>query len=142
MFLPFLMMFLISLSGEENIFTNYKHINLSFCAYKNVFSSIPAVKYFLNSLIVALATTIGQVIVSLLAGYGFARLKFKGSDTIFFYYDCNYDDSASSEYCSAVLFNEQIGLDKYLSGINYSGNFWWFWRIFNKTIFSEFFKRA
>ena len=84
MFLPFLMMFLISLSGEENIFTNYKHINLSFCAYKNVFSSIPAVKYFLNSLIVALATTIGQVIVSLLAGYGFARLKFKGSDTIFF----------------------------------------------------------
>ena len=77
-------MFLISLSGNENIFTDYKNINLSFCAYKNVFNSIPVLKYFLNSLIVALFTTLGQVIISALAGYGFARLKFKGSDALFF----------------------------------------------------------
>lgn len=84
MTLPFFMMFLISLSGNENIFTNYKNINLNFCAYKNVFQSIPIVKYFLNSLIVAFAVTVGQVIISALAGYGFARLKFKGSDTLFY----------------------------------------------------------
>ena len=84
MLLPFFVMFLISLSGEENIFTNYKNINLSSCAYKNVFNSIPVVKYFLNSLIVAFFTTIGQVIISALAGYGFARLKFKGSNILFF----------------------------------------------------------
>ena len=51
---------------------------------KNVFDSIPVAKYFLNSTIVALFTTIGQVIISALAGYGFARLKFKGSDILFF----------------------------------------------------------
>lgn len=84
MILPFIMMFLISLSGNENIFTDYKNINLSFCAYKNVFDSIPVIKYFLNSLIVALFTTIGQVIIAALAGYGFARLKFWGKDTLFF----------------------------------------------------------
>lgn len=84
MILPFFMMFLISLSGEENIFTDYKNINLSFCAYKNVFHSIPVVKYFLNSLIVALSTTIGQVAISALAGYGFARLKFRGKEVLFF----------------------------------------------------------
>ena len=84
MLLPFFAMFLISLSGNENIFTDYKNINLSFCAYKNVFNSIPVLKYFLNSLIVALFTTLGQVIISALAGYGFARLKFKGSDALFF----------------------------------------------------------
>lgn len=84
MILPFFIMFLISLSGQENIFTDYKNINLSFCAYKNVFASIPVAKYFLNSLIVALFTTIGQVIISALAGYGFAKLKFKGSDVLFF----------------------------------------------------------
>lgn len=84
MLLPFFMMFLISLSGQEDIFTNYKNINLSFCAYKNVFASIPVAKYFLNSLIVALVTTFGQVLISALAGYGFARLKFKGSDILFF----------------------------------------------------------
>ena len=84
MLLPFFAMFIISLSGNENIFTDYKNINLSFCSYKNVFDSIPVVKYFLNSTIVALLTTLGQVIVSALAGYGFARLKFKGSDILFF----------------------------------------------------------
>ena len=84
MILPFIIMFLISLSGNENIFTDYKNINLSFCAYKNVFDSIPVIKYFLNSLIVALFTTIGQVIIAALAGYGFARLKFWGKDTLFF----------------------------------------------------------
>lgn len=84
MILPFFAMFLISLSGQENIFTDYKNINLSFCAYKNVFDSIPVIKYFLNSLIVASLTTIGQVLISALAGYGFARLKFKGSEFLFF----------------------------------------------------------
>ena len=84
MILPFFVMFLISLSGNENIFTDYSNINLNFCAYKNVFASVPVVKYFLNSLIVALFTTIGQVLISAFAGYGFARLKFKGSDVLFF----------------------------------------------------------
>ena len=32
--------------------------------------------YFMNSLIVAVITTIGQVLISALAGYGFAKLKF------------------------------------------------------------------
>ena len=84
MILPFLIMFLISLTGQENVFTDYKNINLSFCAYKNVFESIPVAKYFLNSLIVASLTTLGQVFISALAGYGFARLKFKGSEILFF----------------------------------------------------------
>ena len=84
MIVPFFMMFLISLTGNENIFTDYKNINLSFCAYKNVFNSIPVIRYFLNSLIVALLTTLGQVIISALAGYGFARLNFRGKDILFF----------------------------------------------------------
>ncbi len=84
MLIPFLAMFLISLSGNENIFTDYKNINLSFCAYKNVFASIPVARYFLNSLIVTVVATAGQVLISALAGYGFARLKFKGSDILFF----------------------------------------------------------
>ncbi len=83
MLIPFLVMFLISLSGDNHIFNN-SNINLSFCTYKNVFKSIPIFQYFLNSLIVALFTTIGQVIISTLAGYGFARTQFKGRDLIFF----------------------------------------------------------
>ena len=84
MIFPFFIMFLISLSGNENIFTDFNNINLSFFAYKNVFASIPVIRYFLNSLIVALLTTLGQVTVSALAGYGFARTNFKGSNFLFF----------------------------------------------------------
>ena len=84
MLLPFLIMFLISFGGNENIFTDYKNINLSFCAYKNVFASIPVMKYFLNSLIVALFTTFGQVIIASLAGYGFSRVQFRGGNILFF----------------------------------------------------------
>ncbi|MBQ7126349.1 carbohydrate ABC transporter permease [bacterium] len=77
--LPFIMMFIISLSGNEDILLNTSAINLNLCSYRNVFASIPVVKYFLNSLIVSVLTTIFQVIVSTLAGYGFARLNFKFS---------------------------------------------------------------
>lgn len=84
MILPFFVMFFISLSNTENFFANYQNINLSILAYKNVFNSIPIVKYFLNSIIVAFFTTIGQVFISALAGYGFARLDFKYKDILFF----------------------------------------------------------
>ena len=84
MLFPFALMFLISLTGNENIFLDYKNINLSLCAYKNVFDSIPIVKYFLNSFVVSSLTALGQVVVAALAGYGFARLKFKGSEVLFF----------------------------------------------------------
>lgn len=84
MILPFAAMFLISLSGDETVFTDYNNINLSFFAYKNVFHSIPVIKYFLNSLIVASVTTFFQVLTASLAGYGFARFEFKGRDVLFF----------------------------------------------------------
>ena len=84
MILPFIAMFLISLTGNEHLFIEYKHINLNLTSYKNVFASIPVAKYFLNSLIVALGATLGQVLISTLAGYGFARLNFKYSNAIFF----------------------------------------------------------
>lgn len=84
MLLPFAIMFLISLTGNEQIFLDYKNINFDLCTYNHVFESIPIVKYFFNSLIVATFATLGQIIISALAGYGFARLSFKGSNILFF----------------------------------------------------------
>lgn len=51
--------------------------------YLNVFEKIPMWKYFINSLFVALVTTFGQVLISALSGYAFARLNFKFRDTLF-----------------------------------------------------------
>lgn len=82
MILPFFAMFLISLNGNEYIFNKLSLINLNFNTYKNVFNTIPVLKYFLNSLIVALSTTFFQIFIASLAGYGFSRLKFKGSNIL------------------------------------------------------------
>ena len=68
-------MFDINLSEydlQEYIFDkNYEQNKtfVSFLAYKNVFASIPVVKYFFNSLIFAGFATLGQVLISALAGY-------------------------------------------------------------------------
>ena len=56
---------------------------LSLENYSNVFEKIPVWKYFANSLFVAFATTVGQVLISTLAGYAFARLHFKFRNELF-----------------------------------------------------------
>lgn len=90
MLMPFFAMVNLSFSPNNQIFSDASNIlpknwiaNLTLSNYKSVFSSIPIARYFLNSLIVATITTIGQVIFSAFAGYAFARLKFKGSDFLF-----------------------------------------------------------
>lgn len=87
MLLPFFAMFNLSFSQNSEIFSYPPSIfpkKWEFNNYFNVFNSIPVAKYFFNSLIVAVFTTLGQVFFSAFAGYGFARLKFKGSDAVFF----------------------------------------------------------
>ncbi len=87
MLYPFFAMINLSLVPNGEIFNQgggnlfYSPITLE--NYSNVFEKIPMWKYFINSLFVALVTTIGQVVISALAGYAFARLKFKGRNFIF-----------------------------------------------------------
>ena len=86
MLYPFLAMINLSLVDNSEIFMKTGKIfrtNLTLENYKSVFSTIPLSTYFLNSLIVSVITTIGQVLFAALAGYAFARLKFKGRDIIF-----------------------------------------------------------
>lgn len=86
MLVPFFAMVNLSFSQNNAIFSYPLSIlpkNWTFENYISVFSSIPITRYFLNSLIIATITTIGQVIFSAFAGYAFARLKFKGSDFLF-----------------------------------------------------------
>jgi len=54
--------------------------------YQTLFNNLPFARYFLNTVIVTLATVTGQLVVCSLAAYGFARLNFMGRDTIFVLY--------------------------------------------------------
>lgn len=86
MLYPFFAMFNLSLVPNGEIFNQggkliYSPITID--NYISVFNKIPLWKYFINSLFVAIVTTLGQVIISALAGYAFARMTFKWRDGLF-----------------------------------------------------------
>ena len=86
MLYPFFVMLNLSFVQNDAIFSqagNIFYSGLTLDNYKNVFSQIPLSRYFLNSLIVASVTTLGQVVFASMAGYAFARLNFKGRDFLF-----------------------------------------------------------
>lgn len=84
MLFPFLAMLYLSFVPNSQIFSNSLPLNFTFQNYIEVFKSIPISIYFLNSFIVASVATVGQVIISALAGYAFAKFDFKGKDVLFF----------------------------------------------------------
>ena len=52
--------------------------------YRLVLSNIPFFQYLTNSLVIAIGTTVGSLVLGVLAGYGFARFRFRGSDAVRF----------------------------------------------------------
>ena len=51
--------------------------------YKNAFTAVPLGGYLLNTLIFSVITTAVMVVVSTLAAYAFARLRFRGKNLLF-----------------------------------------------------------
>ena len=51
--------------------------------YYDAFTTVPLAKYFSNTVIFALVTTAGMLIVSVFAAFAFARLNFKGKNLAF-----------------------------------------------------------
>ncbi|WP_137154238.1 carbohydrate ABC transporter permease [Rhizobium sp. FKL33] len=51
--------------------------------YLNIINTSAVFRWVMNSLIVSIAMTLGTLVLSSLAGYGFARLNFRGRDALF-----------------------------------------------------------
>jgi multiple sugar transport system permease protein len=51
--------------------------------YSDVFDNIPFLRIYLNSIIVTIGRTIGQVAIAAVAAFAFAQLRFPGRDAIF-----------------------------------------------------------
>lgn len=52
--------------------------------YQQVFDTVPFERFYLNTIIVTVARTIGGVFIASLAGFAFAQLQFKGREVVFF----------------------------------------------------------
>jgi multiple sugar transport system permease protein len=89
MVLPFIWMLSSSLKLESEIFgLPIKWIPETFhwSNYQKVWTRVPFHIYYLNTLKIAVITTILVVINSSLAGYAFAKIKFPESNRLFFIY--------------------------------------------------------
>ncbi len=87
MIAPFLWMLSVSFMTDSQIFSYPPKIlpnPIILKNYHDVFTRLPITRFFLNSLFVAATTTIFQVLFSSMAGFAFARSKFKYKDFIFF----------------------------------------------------------
>ena len=90
MLLPFAWMLSSSFKPDNQIFNfpiEWIPKQLTLANYDKVWNSdVPFTIFFLNSIKVTVISVIGEVATSALAGYAFAKIKFKGADIIFLIY--------------------------------------------------------
>ncbi len=84
---PFLWMVITSFKDLPDILTYPpvwwpKHFIID--NYVNAFSAAPFGRFYFNSVFIAVAVTIGQVITCSMAAFAFARLQFRGRDVLFY----------------------------------------------------------
>lgn len=86
MFVPIGWALIMSLKSNEELLqatSNAFRAPYTFENYISIFTNSSVLKWLLNSVFVSLLTTFGVLIISSLAGYGFARLNFPGRNIIF-----------------------------------------------------------
>ncbi len=89
MLLPFIWMISTSLKEAREVFTfppQWIPSKLNWSNYTKALTAMPFGRFYINSFIVAISTTLITIVTSSLAAFAFARLKFKGRDTLFLVY--------------------------------------------------------
>lgn len=83
---PFLWMVLTSMMSQEEIFRYPPQVfpsTVSLRNYRGIMEVLPLGTMILNSLTISLCATIGQLCSCALAGYAFARMKFRGRTVLY-----------------------------------------------------------
>lgn len=86
MLLPFVWMIMSSFMTSQEIITRpltWFPAEPGLDAYSGLRDAIPLGRMYLNSMIVTTLTTLGILLTSSLAGYGFAKFRFPGRDILF-----------------------------------------------------------
>ena len=88
MLLPFLWLFSVSFKPVAEAYKlppSFLPTNLDLKNYADVLASrVPFLQIYGNSLLIAVVVTVGQLVTCTLAAFAFARLEFRGRDTLFF----------------------------------------------------------
>jgi putative chitobiose transport system permease protein len=85
---PFAWILLTSLKGPNDIIFSIPPQFLpndpTFANYVKVWDALPVPRFFLNSILVAVAVVVLNVLVAALAAYPLAKMRFRGRDAIFY----------------------------------------------------------
>ncbi|MGH2551103.1 MAG: carbohydrate ABC transporter permease [Thermomicrobiales bacterium] len=85
--LPFVWSISTSLKSMGELFSPHPNLipeRFRWDNYQAVFDNAPFLRFYINSIVVTIGRTIGQVAIASLAGFAFAQLRFPGRDAIFF----------------------------------------------------------
>src|SRR5437763_378217 len=89
MVFPFVWMISTSLKGIQDAITMPPQLlpqPVVWTNYSDVFQQIPFGRFFINTIVMSIGRTTGQLITCSLAGYAFARLRFPGKTVLFMLY--------------------------------------------------------
>ena len=117
---PFVWMVLVSLHPNRSPIPPLSEVVPKQPAWRNytlvLFGqpTLPVFRFFLNSLFVTSAVVAGQLFISSLAAYGFARLKFRGREPLFYLFLGSMMFSGPATVLPVYLLMRQFGwLDTY-----------------------------
>jgi hypothetical protein len=111
MLVPFAWMISASLKVEKDVFSFpivWIPKNPQWSNYITIWKKIPLLIGFLNSAKLTIFTTVLQLLTSSFAAYAFAKLKFKGRDTIFHGVRHDHSHSLAGIYGSAVYHDDTV----------------------------------
>ena len=80
---PLVWMLLTSLRPRNTVFASVLPTQLTGAAYQYAWSQMHILNYFGNSVFITVLTVALVLVISLLAGYGFGRLRFHGREILF-----------------------------------------------------------
>lgn len=89
MFVPFLWMISTSLKANQFVLSmppEFFPKPLTTESYQRLLDILPFGRMLVNSIVIAVLVTIGQIITSSMAAYAFARMEFRGKNVIFLIY--------------------------------------------------------
>jgi multiple sugar transport system permease protein len=87
MLAPFFIMLVVSLWPNEAFMARrFPLSQITLNNFAEAFRVLPFGRYFLNSTVVTVSVTVLQILISSLAAFAFARLRFRGRETIFLLY--------------------------------------------------------
>ncbi|EUJ44610.1 carbohydrate ABC transporter permease [Listeria riparia] len=117
MVLPFIWMVSTAFkSGAANMVLPPQFIpdELTWKNFERVFEMFPMMQFLVNSIVVAVVTTVGQMLFCSMAAYAFARIEFWGRDKLFLLYLATMMVPAQVTMIPQFILMKQLGwLDSY-----------------------------